>query len=279
MSPLRQVSSPGVLTAPKLIEASGVVRSTRQPNVFWSQNDSGNDERIFAYDSTGAALGMLRIAGARNRDWEAIALGPCPDGTCLFIGDVGDNNARRSDVTIWRIPEPVPADTLSPRAVPLRFGYAEGPRDVEAMWIAPDSAVLLLTKRPIRARGGRDRWSLIYRLPPAAWRSDARATATLVDSVPLVPTASNPTNWITDASLSSADAKGVRHLAVRTYAAVYIFDADGVSGRPTALRHQCNLRALHEQYGEGVTWLADGRLLFVAEGRASVLHAARCDGP
>lgn len=259
-----------------LVEASGVAPSTRVPNTFWSHNDSGNDPMLFAYDSNGATLGTLRVSGAKNRDWEAIAIGPCTDGSCLFIGDVGDNDARREQLTIWRIPEPLPTDTVTPVAVPLRFRYEDGPRDVEAMWVAPDSGILLLTKRPMITRAGQRRMSLIYRLSPVVWRTQSAAVATLVDSVPIVPAASNPKQWITDASLSPPDSTGARQLAVRTYADVFIFDTDSRTGRPTALRHRCSLRALREQYGEGVTWLADRRLLFVAEGRSSVLHNGRC---
>ena len=100
---LASITTIGSLRAPGLIEASGVVRSTRSDNAFWSQNDSGNEADLFAYDSTGASLGVARVAGARNRDWEAIAIGPCTEGSCVYIGDVGDNGARREQVTIWRV--------------------------------------------------------------------------------------------------------------------------------------------------------------------------------
>ncbi len=276
---LRDVTTLGTLGASKLVEASGAATSTRLPNVFWSQNDSGNDDLIFAFDSTGGARGTLPVTGARNRDWEALAIGPCVEGSCLFIADVGDNNARRSELTIWRVPEPLPTDTATLPATPLRFRYEDGSHDVEAMWIAPDSAVLLLTKRPIKERGGRRRMSLVYRLAPSAWNKQGIAEAALVDSVPIVPSDNAPNDWITDASLSSADSTGARLLAVRTYADVFIFAADASTGRPLALVRRCSLRTLHEQYGEGVTWLPGGRLLFVAEGRSSVLHAGRCRGP
>ena len=274
--PLRDVTSLGRLHEPLLVEASGVVASTRVPNTFWSQNDSGNDAILFAYDSTGAALGKLPVAGAKNRDWEAIVIGPCADGACLFIGDVGDNAGRRDQLTIWRIPEPLPTDTVTPIAEALRFRYEDGPHDVEAMWIGPDSSILLLTKRPLVNPAGQRRWSLVYRLAPTAWRAQGRAVATLVDSIPLVPTPSKPTEWITDASLSPPDSAGARQLAVRTYADVFIFDTDSRTGRPTVLRQRCSLRVLREDFGEGVTWLADHRLLFVAEGRSAVLHTGRC---
>ena len=93
VTPLRDLSQLGAFSNRGLVEASGLVRSEINAGVYWSQNDSGNDESLFAYDSTGASLGVTRVTDAFNRDWEAIALGPCAIGSCLYIGDVGDNGA------------------------------------------------------------------------------------------------------------------------------------------------------------------------------------------
>jgi hypothetical protein len=126
------------------------------------------------------------------------------------------------------------------------------------------------------APDGRSRPALLYRLPPELWAADGEQLAVLVDSLPIVPLASNDRTWVTDAALSAPDSAGARQVAVRTYERVFVFAADPVSGRPAALLQTCALDALHERYGEGVTWLPDGRLLFVAEGRSSPLQAGRC---
>lgn len=274
--PLTAIRVVGTLKDAGLVEASGVVRSTKRENVFWSQNDSGNEAELFAYDSTGASLGVARVNGARNRDWEAIATGPCLEGSCIYVGDVGDNGARRDKVIIWRVIEPTPGDTVTSLATELRFSYPDGPRDVEAMWVSPDTTVWLLTKRPMFRGDGTSRPVQLYRLPAAVW-SDADAhVAILVDSLPIIPLASNADSWVTDASLSPPDSTGTRHLAVRTYEQLFVFSADAVTGRPGALEHRCSLAPLHQRGGEGVVWLADGQLLFNAEGRGSTLHTGRC---
>lgn len=274
--PLSAISAVGALKDDGLVEASGVVRSTRRDNAFWSQNDSGNEAELYAYDSTGASLGVARVNGARNRDWEAIATGPCIEGTCIYIGDVGDNAARRDNVTMWRVIEPTPGDTVTPLAAELRFSYVDGPRDVEAMWVSPDTTVWLLTKRPVFRGDGTSRPAQLYRLPASVWSARGAAVAILVDSLPIAPLASNNLTWITDASLSAPDSAGARHLAVRTYGEIFVFAADSVTGRPGALEHHCSLAPLHQRTGEGVVWLTDGRLLFNAEGRGSPLQAGRC---
>ena len=274
--PLTSVATVGALKASKLVEASGAVRSTTHSNVFWSQNDSGNDAELFAYDSSGTSLGIARVNGARNRDWEAIAIGPCAGGSCVYIGDVGDNVANHGSVVIWRVAEPTPGDTLTAAAVELRFRYSDGPRDVEAMWVSPDTSIWLLSKRPMFRSDGTSRPTQLYRLPASVWADEGEHIAILVDSLPIIPLASNNLTWITDASLSSPDSSGARHLAVRTYQQVYVFSVDPITGRPGALEHRCSLTPLRQRSGEGVVWLADGRLLFNAEGRGSSLQVGRC---
>jgi hypothetical protein len=276
VTPLRDVTVRGHFTEPDLVEASGLVASSREPNVFWAQNDSGNDERVFAFDSTGRAVGAVRIAGATNKDWETIAIGPCDAGSCLYVGDVGDNGARREAVFIYRVSEPASRDTVTANAQRLTVQYVDGPHDVEALWVAPDTSVYLVTKRPERRGDGKWRMSRIYRVAPDAWHRDATAIAQLVDSVPVTPKPKNSRGWITDASVSPADSSGARRLALRTYEDVYIFALDSTAGHPGALIARCGLSTLRNATGEGVTWLGDGRLLFDAEGAQATLHAGRC---
>ena len=248
------------------------MRSSIESNVFWSHNDSGGDARLYSVDSTGRALGTTRVPGATNRDWEALASGPCIGGSCLYIGDVGDNSESRANVTVWRVDEPKASDTVTTTPERLTLRYADGPRDVEAIWVAPDTNVYLLTKRPDRGRLAR-----IYRVSAAAWRSDAIATAVIVDSLHIVPRRDDNLGWITDAALSGPDNTGERRLAVRSYRDVFVFSIDAITWRPTSLVGKCELSALREKSGgEGVTWLADGRLMFDAEGEAARLHTGWC---
>lgn len=275
--PLRDISMPGILSDARLTEASGLVRSTQLPNVFWSHGDSGNEARLFAFDSSGAALGAPVVTGAKNRDWEALAAGPCPQGMCLYIGDVGDNMARRKTVMMYRIPEPSLTDSVTAPAEQVEITYSDEANDVEGIWVTPDTSVWFVTKRPRRV-GARWRPARLYRLTADAWRSSTgTATATLIDSIAIVPQRGNEQSWITDAALSPADSTGALRLAVRTYGDVYVFEVDPVTWRPTSLAGKCSLAGLREKRsGEGVTWLADGRLLFNHEGKLEPMFAGRC---
>ena len=273
--PLRELARTGELGDARLTEASGVVASTKEPGVFWSQNDRGNKATLFAYDSTGTPRGSARVRDAENTDWEAIAIGPCASGACLYIGDVGDNYAVRSGVRVWRLREPLTSETVTESATSLRIAYPGGARDVEAMWVAPDTSVWFATKRPNADANGSPRPSQLFRVPAAAWSSGAIATAELVDSLPIVPTTSVSRDWVTDASLSSVMPDGRRRLAILTYGSVYVFDADPVTGRPAAQLARCAVPQ-GERNAEGLSWLPDGRLMIANEGRGSRLYRGRC---
>jgi len=273
---LSDVTTLGAFTAPTLVEASGAVTSSLTSNVYWAQNDSGNEPELFAFDSSGKSLGIARVRGAVNTDWEAIAIGPCPQGSCVYIGDVGDNHARRPYVVIYRVPEPAAGDTVTGAVDSIRVQYPDGPRDVEAMWVGIDSTIWLLSKRPLFAPGGVLRQAQLYRVPASTWHAVGAQVAEHVDSLPIIPRVTDDRTWITDASLSARDSGGARRLAVRTYERVFIFATDPRDGRPRALLHVCAIDVLRERQGEGVTWMRDGRLLFDSEGASAPLHAGRC---
>lgn len=273
--PIRDLTRTGVFGDARLTEASGVVASMNEPGVFWSLNDRGNTATLFAYDSTGRSRGTVAVRDAENTDWEAIAIGPCASGACLYIGDVGDNFSVRSHVRLWRVPEPTTSASGTERAVLLRIVYPGGARDVEAMWVAPDTSVWFATKRPNPDANGRLRGSLLYRVSAAAWSVNAIATAELVDSLPIVPGTSVSRDWVTDASLSAVMPGGRRQLAILTYGSVYVFDADPATGKPTTQVARCAVPK-GERNAEGVTWLPDGRLMLVNEGRGAKLYRGRC---
>jgi hypothetical protein len=132
-------------------EISGVAPSLANPGVLWILEDHGNDPAFYAIDLTGASLGTVTLEGVENVDWEAIALGPCGDTTCLWAADTGDNLSERPDVTLYRVPEPAVGWgggldlTVVPDVFPLV--YSEGPQNVEAVALTPEGLPAFFTKR------------------------------------------------------------------------------------------------------------------------------------
>ena len=260
----------------RVTESSGVAVSRRSPGVLWTHNDSGNPPYLFATDTTGAVRGTFSVTGARNVDWEDIALGPCEGGSCLYLADTGDNRERRTYVAVYRVPEPdLPADRPkrvrpTARAHALIFRYPDGPHDVEAMWVSPAGDVHLVTKGssdPVRH----------YRLPAAAWTSVRPVVAELVQQLPL--SLRSKADLVTGASLSPDG----RIVAVRTYGAVYFFFLAPRTGRLEAppASPACDALGLGIQ-GEGVGWLDDEVLVLTSERAvlpAGTIAVTRCDLP
>jgi hypothetical protein len=93
---------------PSVTESSGLTASRTLPGAYWTHNDSGDGPFIYAFNTRGESLAVFRVTGANARDWEDIASGPGPQPNrpYLYIGDIGDNNAKRADIVIYRIPEP-----------------------------------------------------------------------------------------------------------------------------------------------------------------------------
>jgi len=114
-----------------LPEGSGVAVSRRTPDRLWAHNDS-REPVLVALDTMGAVVGRVRVSGATLEDWEAVAIGPCPAGTCSHIGDIGDNEAKRANIRIYRVPEPAEASGSVAIADVLRMTYPDGAQDAEA---------------------------------------------------------------------------------------------------------------------------------------------------
>jgi autotransporter-associated beta strand protein len=177
-------------------EASGIVASRLNTNVLWTHNDSGNSAQLFAMTPAGANLATYSLTGTSNFDWEDVATGPGPTaGTnYLFVGDIGDNLAIRSSVTVYRVPEPTVSDTQAPPvtaslggAVALTFAYPNGKRDAESLFVDPlTKDIYIISKREAQ--------KYVYRAP---YPQATSGTTTMQ----LVATLNNAT-WITGADMS-----------------------------------------------------------------------------
>ncbi len=233
-------------------EASGVAPSRAHGGVFWTHNDSG-DPVVYAVSADGSLAGQVRVSGAKVEDWEDIALAPCPGGgDCLYVADIGDNQAERASVTVWRVPEPAPGDAESRPAEALVFRYPDGAQDAEALFVLPDGRIHVVTKGETGAIA-------VYRAPAAA----AGGTATLERVRELAGSEVNRAERVTGAS-ASADGRWV---AVRTLRELAVYPADALTGGGAAPEpRRMDLRELDEAQGEGVGFTPDGAVLLTSEG-------------
>jgi hypothetical protein len=257
-----------------LRESSGVAVSREHPGILWTFNDSGNPPYLFATDTLGGDRGTFEVAGARNVDWEAMALVPCASGWCVYLADTGDDLERRSSVRLYRFPEPTPGQRnerlrRTAAAQSLEVRYPDGGHDVEAMFVDHGGNVYLISKgflSPVR----------LYRVPASAWRA-GRAVADSLGPLP-IDSGSGLGRLVTDAAL----APDGREVALRTYQDIYFFGLDD-RGRlnPTPGGRACSIKGLEPQ-GEGVAWLDDTNLVLTSERGprpVGTVAVARCFGP
>lgn len=155
--PFERHTVAGKLESPDLREASGIVASKCQPNVYWTHNDSGDNALIYAIDGTGKNLGVWRVEGANNRDWEDIAAVKSGDTCYVLIGEIGDNDRKHQRMAVFRVQEPTvtPGSSATSAKVPATTAdssvtyitYPSERHDAEALLAHPaNGQVYLVTK-------------------------------------------------------------------------------------------------------------------------------------
>ena len=151
----------GRLNDPELVESSGLTASRNHPRVFWTHNDDGSPT-LFAVDRRGKMVQSYVLPGARNRDWESIAL---DDEGFLYILD------NPADLAL------VPLAEVRPR----NFGE----------WFAPGLVYLMINPdgtRPL-VFGPDDRCIVVGESPEGELFAQARRLepATVIESIENLP--------------------------------------------------------------------------------------------
>ena len=152
----------GTIKNSSITESSGLVASRSTRGAYWTHNDSGDGPFIYALNAQGVSRGVFRVTGAKAQDWEDMSIGPGPQAgkSYLYIGDIGDNNAARSEIVVYRVAEPAlsaettkltkarPGKTEAADAIRLR--YPDGRFDAETLIVHPVSGnIYIVTKVPL----------------------------------------------------------------------------------------------------------------------------------
>lgn len=244
-------ASGALVRIPDLPEASGVAVSRRSPGRLWAHNDSG-EAVLVALDTEGSVTGRVRVSGMKIDDWEAVAVGACPGGSCIYIADIGDNEAERERITIHRVPEPSNEDSIAVKDT-FHATYPDGAHDAETLLVAPDGGLFIVTKGETDAVG-------LYRFPrelrPGATHQLERV------GKPRASGKASKTERITDGAVSP-DGTWV---ILRTGQSFALHpSADLFAGNWTDAG-RVDLKAIGEAQGEGVAIAADGTVYLTGEG-------------
>jgi hypothetical protein len=106
--------------------------------VVWIAQDSGHDPVVHGVGPDGDTVSTLRLAGAENVDWEAMAPGVGADGApTLLVADIGDNGADRPFISVYEVAEPTESGDRELPARRFDFTYPDRPHDAEAFLVDP----------------------------------------------------------------------------------------------------------------------------------------------
>jgi hypothetical protein len=190
----------GSLETRTVSEASGLVASKLETGkLIWS-NDSGGSASLFSSGADGKISRSVSVKGFSNTDYEALAIGPCPETkneSCIYIGDIGDGIGWRSNfkIGVFKEADFWKSTSISPVAV-INYSYPKGDENAEGMFVTPDGKIIVLSKNG-------DGFSQIYQV-----ESSARVTHLgQIDLNQIVPAARGKGPRVTDASLSSDGSK------------------------------------------------------------------------
>lgn len=272
----------GVVTAPEITEASGIVASRRDPGVWWINNDSGDSARIFAFSEAGALLATVEIPNVRATDWEDIA----SDGDSIFIADTGDNLGTRDSVIIYAIETPSitsggdgsakgSARRIDVTATKLTLTYPDGAHDAEALAFDPISGDLFVITKDWSMKGV----SGVYRTSarplspsdrPVDGSDQGNGTSGTAE-LERVGDLSLPAGTLVTGADISPDG---RLVAVRSYTSVNLFRRPPDIDVATALESvPCEAPLPPEFQGESIGFSADGSsYVTLSEGSGQTLH-------
>ncbi len=234
---------------PELAEASGIATGSDAVPA-WAISDGGPPV-LFALDSSGAILARVHVRAARKHDWESLASATCASGTCLYIGDIGDNLRNRQALRVFRVPEPQLAQDSTAPADQFEFRFPDGAHDTEALFVLPGERLFVVTK-------GRSEPISVYRYPGPLF-ADSVVTLELVQQ--LSPSFVQLPDMITGAG-ASPDGEWV---VLRTYTTAQLYRLSSGQLEPALPSPGLDLQVLREFQGEGVDIRADGTILLLSE--------------
>lgn len=250
----------GIVEAPELNEVSGLAAS-RQHDVLWTHNDSGDRPRLYGLDFTGRLIATVKLHPAEAVDWEDIALAPNEGrADSIYVADFGDNRRQRRSVVIYVLDEPADLQAelqVEPRAR-LELRYPDGPHNAESLLVHPTSHELfIVTKDALGV-------SRVYRKKPP--HESARV---VVEQLGELHFGVSPLSGIPLTTAGDYSADG-RLLAIRTYNDIFLWSAPlGADFMKVVATSPCARISVDQPQGESLAFARDGSGLWTLSEHAA----------
>lgn len=249
-----------------VLEPSGLAASRKNPGLLYTHNEDTKNLLVVGAGGVVAQYNLnfpfsIPMTATTLFDWEDLAVGPCPSGTCVYMADTGRSSGtfpsgtNRTQFAMYRVAEPTVGTTPNGSTLAglerYPFQYPDGAYDAEALMVHPvTGTVYVLTKHDTKTR--------VYKFPTTL-TPDVLATLIFVKEIAL-PT----TTDVNYARTTAADIHpcGERFI-LRTYRRVYEFRATAGGAFETAFNATpIALTDTVEGQGESIAWKLDGTSYF-----------------
>jgi hypothetical protein len=170
------------------------------------------------------------------------------------VADIGDNEAERQQVTVYRIAEPAAGTGSAKVADVFHATYPDGSHDAEALLVTPDGRLLIVTK-------GESGPVSLYRFP-AELRSGATMRLERVGGPRKTSSGAEKDDRITDGAVSPDG----NWIVLRSRQALMFYRAADLLAGNWREAARVTVAGIGEPQGEGVTFAANDTVHLMSEG-------------
>ncbi|BAU52579.1 hypothetical protein [Mucilaginibacter gotjawali] len=247
----------GRLQTRDMDEISGIAASGINEDLYYVHNDSGDTSRFFAIYPSGELKSTVYFNGDPREkrygvhDCEDIAVGPGPvqGKSYIYLGDIGDNDAERKYLVVYRMEEQkewAGGKNYNTTATPVYLKYPDGPKDAETLMVDPVEKLIYIVSKRHDTVG-------VY-TAPLIFRPDD--TVTLTKRCKVFFPGIKPFKWITAGDIS----KDGQQVLIKSYNKVYYWKRDRDEPIWKTVQKPWKLLPYEEEkQGEGIGFTPDGK--------------------
>ena len=157
-----------IFSFPKSLKEVSGIEVDRNSSLIWVVQDKGNAPSIYALDNSGKIAQTININTVQNNDWEDLSSDNLGN---LYIGDFGNNDNLRRDLSIYKIDASVLKNTNADVSQKTTFYFPEQKEfppkksqrifDVESFFVFGDHFYLFTKNRSSKFDGT----TMLYEVP------------------------------------------------------------------------------------------------------------------